>query len=242
MKIIETTAPIKLELLKEYFQDKSIRYVIDYKNSALKGSKLLTYMSNLDLPCDVAVDEQEDVRELLNAYFHSTALCSVPRLEFLATQVLLEFKGLSETTVHGDFIKENFDIISIWVRRLDSLMVYNTYTIMLDAAKEEAKSYPINDEDSMQGINWVSLLKHHEFYEFYSLVRHDHLQFYSNYFDGYVFKGKNLYAFWANENNPVYLLTYGVVTGKVTDENWQAVLQEEEKLIQQEMAENAASN
>ena len=47
MNVIETTAPIKIEELKKYFADKETFYVIDYANSDLKGSKLLTYLSNL---------------------------------------------------------------------------------------------------------------------------------------------------------------------------------------------------
>jgi hypothetical protein len=50
MKIIETTAPVKIEELKKYFADKDTFYLIDYANSDLKGTKLLTYLSNLDIP------------------------------------------------------------------------------------------------------------------------------------------------------------------------------------------------
>jgi hypothetical protein len=34
-----------------------------------------------------------------------------------------------------------------------------------------------------------------------------------------MFKGKNMYSYWANENNPLFLLTYGISSGIVdTDE------------------------
>ena len=48
--VIKTIAPIAIEDLKKYFLDKSITYNIDYTNSKIKGTKLLTYISNLDIP------------------------------------------------------------------------------------------------------------------------------------------------------------------------------------------------
>ena len=30
-----------------------------------------------------------------------------------------------------------------------------------------------------------------------------------------MFKGKSMFSFWANENNPLFLLTYGISEGLV---------------------------
>jgi hypothetical protein len=35
-----------------------------------------------------------------------------------------------------------------------------------------------------------------------------------------MFKGKNMYSYWANENNPLFLLTYGVAEGIVTGDSY----------------------
>lgn len=238
MKVIETTAPIKLEYLKEYFQDKDTSYIIDYKNSALKGNKLLTYLGNLDLPCDISIDPNDpEVAELLKTYFHSTVLCNVTCLEECAIDVLLTYKGIYTEDLYKDFVRENQEIIAAWTRKLDSLILYNTHTINSDAARQEVSTFPVNEEDSMEGINWVSLLKHEDFYQFFAVIKEDNLEFYSTYFDEYFFKGKNLYYFWANENNPLYLLTQGVLTNTVTYENWTEMLEESQRWAeQQEMA------
>ena len=45
----DTIAPIPIELLKEYFSDDTIIFNVDYANSILKGEKLITYLSNLDV-------------------------------------------------------------------------------------------------------------------------------------------------------------------------------------------------
>ena len=48
--IIETKAPIAIDDLKKHFTDENVEFLIDYDKSDLKGEKLLTYLSNLDLP------------------------------------------------------------------------------------------------------------------------------------------------------------------------------------------------
>jgi hypothetical protein len=35
-----------------------------------------------------------------------------------------------------------------------------------------------------------------------------------------MFKGKNMYAYWANENNPLFLLTYGIAEGVVGGDSY----------------------
>ena len=64
--IIETKAPIAIDDLKKHFTDKDISFLIDYKKSDLKGEKLLTYLSNLDLPCDLKNIDNDLMKELFN--------------------------------------------------------------------------------------------------------------------------------------------------------------------------------
>ena len=63
--MIETIVPIDLKNLKKYFEDKSESYMIDYEKSKLKGAQFLTYISNLDIPCDILNYDDE----LLLSYF-----------------------------------------------------------------------------------------------------------------------------------------------------------------------------
>jgi hypothetical protein len=71
--IIETKAPIPIEELKKHFTDKEVSYLLDYKTCELKGEKLLTYLSNLDLPCDLKNIDYD----LMKDYFHSTSIVNV---------------------------------------------------------------------------------------------------------------------------------------------------------------------
>ena len=67
MNIIETIVPISIDNLKKYFTDKNTSFIIDYNNSSLKGNKFLTYISNLDVPCDVILDDSLECQELIKA-------------------------------------------------------------------------------------------------------------------------------------------------------------------------------
>jgi len=216
MKVIQTTAPIDIQHLKEYFADKTIEFVVDYEQSELQGSKLLTYVGNLDLPIDIVNFDGEFLRE----YFHSTSIVSVPSLELEAIKILFEYKGIRETEDYAAFIADNEDILREWSQRLDSLSLYNLYTVNAPELTEHVESYPKNSTDDLTGINFVSLLKHTEFYVWFANIDESNLQCYTHYFDDYMFKGHNLYSFWANENNPMFLLTWGIANNEVDADSY----------------------
>ena len=96
-------------------------------------------------------------------------------------------------------------------------MIYNLHTIDLEDAKDFIDSAPKNNTDSLVGVNFVSLLKHEEIYHLIVDTELTDCVFYEKYFDEYMFKGKNLYSYWANDNNPLFLTTWAVATGARTD-------------------------
>lgn len=213
MELIVTTAPISIEELKKYFVNKDTKYIIDYKNSKLQGMKLLTYLSNLDIPCDVKVDsDSEDFYSLLKDYFNNPFLVSIETLEVAAIRVLLTDKGIVEDSSLTKFIEDNREIINKWTSVLESLTLYNMYIVQQPALTEFVKSHDLIQGTDLVGINFVNLLKYEEFYDFYEILNKNNLKYYQNYFDDYLFKGKNLYNYWANENNPLFCLMYGIIT------------------------------
>lgn len=214
MEIIETTAPIPIDTLKQYFVNKDIKFSIDYNNSKLKGLKLLTYLSNLDIPTDIVIDRSSpEFLELLKDYFHCPFIINVEMLEDAAIEVLLAKKQLVISDTFNSFIADNHDIIEKWSVVLDSLSIYNMYIVDIDDFKLFCTSHPEDPTDELEGINFVSLLKHEGFYLFYNTIEHEKMKYYSKYFNDYMFKGKNLYGYWANANNPLFLLTWGIAAG-----------------------------
>lgn len=213
MNIVNTTAPISIEDLKLYFINKETQFLIKYNDSKLKGSKLLTYLSNLDIPADIDFTDclEEDKLSLLKDYMESITIVSINSLEFLAMQVIEEAKGLFD---HGfkSFIDSNTELIDLWLSRIDSLTLYNMHTINSVETKEFVQSFEKADNDDNRGINYVSLLKHFVFYSLYAKIDESKLKYYEKHFNEYMFKGKNLYSYWANDKNTLFLLTYGIST------------------------------
>lgn len=216
MNFVNTVAPISIEDLKKFFTDKSTFYIIKYNESTLQGAKLFTYLSNLDIPCDIDFSGCDDTvcYEVLKEYFNTSTLLNVPILEKLAIFLLLQEKEIVPKK-DIQFLEDNKEIIQKWISKLDSLSVYNMSIVQSDEFKNFVNQFPVDDTDSLEGINFISLLKNHDLYAIYGKVDRSGLKYYSKYFNDYMFKGKNMYSFWATENNPMFMLTYGISEGLI---------------------------
>jgi hypothetical protein len=221
MQPIITKAPIGLEDLKAYFQDKSTRYLIDYANSELKGEKLLIYLGNLDLPCDIIYDNDASLFDMVEAYLKFNHIVNIKSLEVRVIDMLFQRKGIKQMYTPGP-VEKYGDLLDAWIKKLESLTLFNMYMLNDPTFKEFVKLHPHDDSDSTEGINFVSLLKHEEFYTFYETIDQNNITYYSKYFNDYMFKGQNLYSYWASEKNPMFLLTWGIATGVVTQEEYHA--------------------
>ena len=216
MNVIETTAPIELEELKLFFNDKDTFYLIHYEESTLQGSKLLTYLGNLEIPCDIGFTTQEAFDEMTKHYLEANFIVNIPILKDRVINLLLQMKGLAELT-EKEFIDANVDILKEWTKKLDALTLYNLYTVDSPTIKDYVMSYPEDDTKDLTGVNFVSLLDQEKFFMFYGRVIPEHKVYYKSYFNDYMFKGNNLYSYWANENNPMFLLTSGIAAGKLQE-------------------------
>lgn len=209
-RVIETKAPISIEDLKKYFTDKDISYLIDYKTSELKGKKLITYLSNLDIPSNIKNPDLELVKE----YLHSVSLVNIKSLENIVIDILFAKKGLTKNNLFTSFIEENKEILDLWENKLESLTLYNMFMLNADKFRDYAQSYPKDDTQNLEGVNFISLLKHTRFFSYYGRINNDRLKFYTHYFNDYMFRGKNMFEYWANKNNPLFLLTWSIADGR----------------------------
>jgi len=183
--IIETKAPIAIDDLKKHFTDKDVSFLIDYKASDLKGEKLLTYLSNLDLPCDLKNADYD----LLKDYFYTSSLVKCPALEEMTIEVLHQYKNVDDNSYNAPaskFVSENLEIVEKWVKKLDSLSLYNMYIVEDDKLKEYAESHPKDDTNDLEGVNFVSILHNTRFFEYYGKVEDKNLKFYTKYFKEYI--------------------------------------------------------
>jgi len=224
-KVITTTAPIAIEYLKEYFADKETAYVIDYANSELKGEKLLVYLGNLDLPADIKFETSKDLEEMVLAYASSTFIVNIKSLEFAMLNLLLK------NEIGVPLTDELQVLLDHWSIRIKSLLLYNLHTVDLEEFNTFVDAATKDDTDSLVGVNFVSLLKYEELGNI--IVGDDNnldeCINYTKYFNDYMFKGKNLYSYWANPNNILFLQTWAVASGER-----QNILAENNELAKQE--------
>ena len=219
MRPIETIAPISLDRLKEYFDDKEVIFLIKYSESNLKGEQLLTYLSNLEIPSDILFRDMNEIYEMLNVYLMFDRMVDIPILKNFTIQILLEYRGLVEKNHHSDFVKENKSLLDIWAERLDSLTLFNFYIVESPQLKSFVKSHGESEYDGNMGINFVQLLDEPLFYEFYQRIERKNLKYFPTYFNNNMFNGKTLYEYWANENNPLFLVNWGILTNWGQDIN-----------------------
>ena len=219
MNIIKTPAPIDIADLKKYFVDKETFFEIDYAASTIREEKLLVYISNLDLPCDIKVDNDDDAQELVRCYLESNFLVTLPSLEQFTISLLLQHKGIEEV-VNPEMLTALGPQLDSWIQKLDSLPLFNMYCINDEELQEWVKSeHEENDTADLTGVNFVSILKYEDFYQFYEKIDSTPT-YYSKYFNEYMFKGNNLFSYWANENNPMFLLTNAIAQGQIDTQNY----------------------
>ena len=110
MNIIETTAPIDISELKLFFSNKETFYMIHYEDSTLQGPKLLTYLGNLEIPCDIGFTTQEGFDEMTKHYLEANFIVDIPILKERVTQIFKPWTFLHIQTVHinsNEFLSSN---------------------------------------------------------------------------------------------------------------------------------------
>ncbi len=211
MNIIETSVPISIDNLKVYFKDKETKFLLNYDSSEIKEEKFLIYISNLDLPANVLFDpSKEEHLKLLLDYFTTKNIVNLKSLELAALQVCLDYKFKQEG-IYSNFIKQNENVIREWLNVFESLTIYNFYCIKSKKFRDYVENFEMKEEIDI-GHNFVNLLKYEQTNLLFEDVEKNNIKFYKNIFNDYMFKGNNLYHYWANENNPLFLFTWKIVS------------------------------
>lgn len=208
MNLIETTLPIPLPLLEEYFKEDNSVFIVDYENSRLKDSSAILYIGNIDVKARFNIPDVESGKALLLAYLKSTSLVYIPELIDSVVQLLLAVKNLPHDLSFDptEFIEENKDIIQEWIQRVDSLQLFAKYSYQI-LKTDEHKKYPVNNVSSPVACNFVFIIQHPLFPILLEAAEEKNIRFYPKLFNEYLFKGKNLFHFWASENNPFYVMS-----------------------------------
>lgn len=241
-KIRHVTAPLTMEQIKEFFLDKSLQFIVDYANSALKGKVFLTYISNLDLPAEVDLSNasKEQKMELLKDYMEVRNINECKGLATLTALMLLHNRGVDVSNFKApltpeemkEFHDTNAEMVKRWYEFLDSMIVFSMMSVQIVEKDESGNEVGIPafqeafpgifdnvatvDDALFIGSNVVNLFAVPMFLEMYFSVPTGEAKYFKQQFEEYMFKGKRLYHYYANENNTFFKFLVALVTNKVT--------------------------
>lgn len=221
MEIIRTTAPIGIADLKKFFVTKDLKYVIDYANSTVRGEKLLTYLSNLDVNADIEITPgTPEADELLLAYLTTPFHVQIESLDKMAINKLLLHRFRNEDPLKDAFVLANMDVFDEIELVLGSLALYAMWTIKNDVTRAYVQSREVCDMEPSKHVNLVNLLKYTDFYDYLGIKNEEKVRFLPKWFTGPVASGKELYHYWDNANNPLQVL---IVAGLSDNEDFELV-------------------
>jgi hypothetical protein len=114
--------PMSTEEIQELFLNTSKHYTIDLKNSALKGEAFITYISNMQMNCSLAIDEtvpSEEKFEILRLFLTSRQTIKCDTL--LNTTALLLLKSRN-VDVQNSIGWLSFDEVKLFIEQNKSLI------------------------------------------------------------------------------------------------------------------------
>ena len=230
MTIRSTIVPISIDLIKEYFQDKSIMFNIDYENSKLSDKIFLTYLSNLDIPADITIRkdiEKEKVFALIDAYLEIKTISDIHFLNSIAVHIMLKAKGFDTSQVMenaylteelvDEYIETRRETIDKWVHFIDSTMLYLLYCFKDINEELDIKSqFEAISDPNYVGLNVVNLLQYPGFLgTYFTSEQGSKISFFEHQFDSHMFKGKSLFHYYNNPENPFPTIIQLMFDGKI---------------------------
>lgn len=209
-------APIPATSIREYFVNKNIQFVIDYKESALKGKLLLTYLTNLNMPADVSFIpntlEYTDYAELMEAYFEQRAIVNCQSLTGMAVELILYFAGVAAN--HSPYISnvpdewmENFcrahtELLATWRVFIDSMVIFIGLKVMKLNFQDNEEMTIIDDRDVI-GHNVANVIGAPNFLmTYFANTALESQAYFKKQFEDPMFAGKDLmYYFYTHGND-----------------------------------------
>lgn len=242
--IKEITAPLKVEELKNFIEKKDTFYLINYKNSELRDGIFLNYLSNLDLPCEVLLNDcsYEEKEQLLLAYLNSKNIVDIESIALNISKILLEYRGINTNDVFENpaltkeetlkFILAHEDVIKKWEHFFESTIVYALFIMKdVDSENDIKSQVPHIDDSNYVGLNIVNLLQNPVFMEMFFIPgTRTELSFFVRQFEEYMFKGASLFQYYHTHNNTILALMLGQYSGEIDRELFDQAIKEAHSL------------
>lgn len=202
--VIETTVPVPIAIMRRKFSE-NIKFIVDYDNSRHKGKVFITYLTNLNVECELRFGSVESKLELVKEYLHITSMVDLPQLEDIVINLLLAATGKPYHLDFNplDFILENEAILQVWMRNCCMIPTYALHSY--PPTEELVKNYEEIPGEDLTGINFVHLASHLMFPMLISDVPEEHWCWNKTFFKEYCFGGHNLFYYTQSENNPFFM-------------------------------------
>ena len=206
--------PLDDNQLLEFIDNQDKVYVIDFSKNTLDNQTALTYLSNLEMKCNIDFSglSLEQKFDLIQTYMTFDSMVSIENLEKLVLQIFNQYKGISLEDCNLNilskeeittFIDKNQELLQKYDEVFSSIFFFNLLSYYNEEEKELMKKgcEKIIQNPRYIGINFVNLLKYPEFYAQFLLDKPRYTYYFQEYFEDYMFKGYNLFKFLETENN-----------------------------------------
>lgn len=242
--IRKTIVPLEIDSIKEFFEKKDLFFIVNYGKSQVKGSMFLTYISNLDLPCEIDLSEAttEEKFNLIKIYMETRNMNSSDVLKLTVAELMLTYKNFDISNIFRNsvlnaeekkqFIDANLELFKKWDQFLCSTLIFlvKAFPDLNEALQVEGKFREINDP-SFIGLNVVNLFAVPSFLEFYMTTPlQEELCYFKAQFEEYMFKGKNFFHYFSCEENTFMLLMSAILKGEVDPQQLVDLVTAEEKV------------
>lgn len=204
--IIKTSLPLSPSTMVKFFKDKDQLFLIDYNESVknLTPKSMLIYLSNLQITCEFTDISIEFIEE----YIYLKDVCNIPMLDIFLADCIHYIK-YNEPFVNSELfvqygpsiIEKHIEILSHYLEIFDSSTLFLFSDINeIDVSNENNITY-----DKPIGFCFLNLYKIPDF--LIVLLKEikpiEEQTYFENYFDNenYMFKGQNLFGYFANDNN-----------------------------------------
>lgn len=207
--VVHCVAPLGMDALKVVFEDKSTIFEFDVEENkpTMNSKALLIYTANLGMKTNIINPDME----ALKYYMTLQSINNDVNLPWLHANVLLfartgemMYPGAEGELFYQQFVEQNVEMIARQCQFIDSMILYQQF-IYEDTTEEQIIEMadevdPETYEDI--GLNIVNLFALEPFLvDWFALVPPLVRTYFKTYFNEYMFQGKNLFAWYAVNNN-----------------------------------------
>lgn len=229
--IRRTVVPMPGEAIREYFTNKYLFFILNHSESRLQGAPFITYLTNLDMPCDISFNlpiQYEEYEMVMLAHMTQTSIHNASSLHVLAAEIMLVAKGMPyEQSPYAlpigkeivmRFIEKNKDVVERWMHFIDSTQVFALSAIkVLNAHYKPAERFEVIDDRNYVGANVAMLYRIPEFIALYFSIECGtyRMSYFKPQYEEYMFKTHRLAHYFRSKGNLAALMFEHLAMGTV---------------------------